>query len=415
MRNFCYLFVFLFAHCVALPSNLAPWRKVIIDAARDEALSPNLTVRNLAILCTGAYECLNREKNLYSPIIIFETEKPSNYDPLSAMRGCLFEICHFLHPSQRKRFVKLAHLDSVSTGTPAHNPSYIYGQKIAESILQDRVDDGASTSINHIGNLHPGQWRRTPPHFRPPEQPNWGHVRPFCIKNKLDFIPPPPPALDSQNYYDAVREVKIYGLKNTSLRTKHETETALFWKDFSYTSTPPGHWNEIAYFASKQNHLSLLEESRLFALLNLSMADAGIVAWYAKYKYHLWRPENAIRQAKKIPNTKELAAADWKPLLESPPHPEYPSGHACYSGSAAQVLRFFFGSDSFNFSASSDTLKNSIRTYSSFSSCAKEIALSRLLGGIHFNFSNENGLKTGTKIANYICYNFAQIIINKKP
>jgi len=415
MRRLCFVFVFLFTHFISSASNLATWRKVIIDAARDEALAPNLTVRNLAILCIGAFECLNREKNFYSSIVSFNTVKPHNYDSLSAVRGCLFEICNFLHPSQRNRFIKLAHLDSVKSGKSAHNPSYVYGQKIAENILKQRMKDGASTNVNYIGSLHPGKWRRTPPHFRPPEQPNWGNVKPFCLKNISDFLPPPPPALDSQEYYDAVREVKIYGRLNSSIRTKEETMTALFWKDFSYTSTPPGHWNEIAHFASKQNHLSLLEESRLFALLNLSMADSGIIAWNSKYKYHLWRPENAIRQASKVSKTKELAAADWKPLLESPPHPEYPSGHGCYSGAAAETLRFFFGSETFKFSARSDTLKQSVRNYDSFSSCAKEIAQSRLLGGIHFNFSNQQGLKTGAKIANYICNNFCKIIHQKLP
>jgi hypothetical protein len=405
------IFVFLCTHFVSSASSLAPWRNIIIDAAKDEALAPNLTVRNLAILCIGAFECINREHDLYSSIISIDAEKPHLYDSSSALRGCLLEICNFLHPSQRSRFLRLAHLDSVSSGAIADNPSYLYGKKIAEKILKDRIGDGASTTINHIGSLQPGHWRRTPPHFRPPEQPSWGSVRTFCIKNKEEFTPPPPPALDSQEYFESVMEVKIYGLKDSPLRTEEETMTAYFWKDFSYTSTPPGHWNEIAYFASKQKHLSLLEESRLFALLNLSMADAGIVAWHAKYKYHLWRPENAIRQAYEIPITKKIAAASWKPLLESPPHPEYPSGHACYSGAAAEVLRFFFETDSFNFSAKSDTLKNSTRHYDSFFSCAKEIAQSRLFGGIHFQFSNKNGLITGKRIANYICHNFCKIVL----
>jgi membrane-associated phospholipid phosphatase len=391
-------------------SSLAAWRKVVIDAARDEALAPNIIVRNLAILCTGAFECLNSEKNTYSSIYKFSIEKPENYDALSAIRGCLYEICYFLHPSQRNRFVRLAHLDSIATGVQAHNESYRFGQKIAAGILNIRSKDGASTNINHIGSLAPGQWRRTPPHFRPSELPNWGNVNLFCVKNKSNFIPPPPPALESQQYYNAVKEVKIYGMINSSLRTKEETMLAKFWKDFSYSSTPPGHWNEIAHFASKQKHLSLLEESRLFALLNLAMADAGILAWFAKYKYRLWRPENAIRQANQIPKTRELVFSKWRPLLESPPHPEYPSGHGSYSGAASKVLSFFFGSDSFNFSARSDTLENSVRSYSSFSSCAEEIAMSRLWGGIHFRFSNQVGLNMGNQVANYICQNFCTLL-----
>ena len=98
------IFVFFLSQIVSSASNLASWRNIITDAAKDEALAPNLVVRNLAILCIGAYECLNREDNQYSSIITFDAEKPSKYDSLSALRGCLFEICDFLHPSQRNRF-----------------------------------------------------------------------------------------------------------------------------------------------------------------------------------------------------------------------------------------------------------------------------------------------------------------------
>jgi hypothetical protein len=408
------IFLILISEKFSYGSNyqLESWRKVIIDTARDQALPPNLTVRNLAIICMGSFECVNAEKRTYSSLLNLQREIPQNYDPDSAIRGCMLELCNSLHPAQKDRFTELAHQLSVKKGVRPHNPSFVFGQSIAQKILLLRSNDGASTQINYIGKEEPGKWRRTPPHFRPPEQPNWGQVKLFCLESKLEFLPPPPPELDSQEYFDAVKEVKIYGSTNYSLRTKDQTLSAKFWKDFSYTSTPPGHWNEIALFAARQEHLPKLEEARLFALLNLAMADAGVIAWQAKYKYSLWRPIDAIRKANELPTTARLCGPAWNSLLESPPHPEYPSGHGCYSGAAAEVLQFFFKTDSFHFSAKSDSLPHVKRSFSSFSACAQEIANSRLWGGIHFKFSNQKALQSGSKVAKYICNNFCTFVTN---
>ena len=150
----------------------------------------------------------------------------------------------------------------------------------------------------------------------------------------------------------------------------------------------------------------------MFALLNLAMADAGIIAWQAKYNYSLWRPIDAIRKANQLATTVRLYDPSWNPLLESPPHPEYPSGHGCYSGAAAEVLQFFFKTDSFHFSTKSDSLPHVKRSFSSFSACAQEIANSRLWGGIHFKFSNQKALQSGSKVAKYICKNFCSFVTN---
>jgi hypothetical protein len=199
----------------------------------------------------------------------------------------------------------------------------------------------------------------------------------------------------------AVKEVKLLGSLNSPLRTPEQTASAKFWKDFSYSSTPPGHWNEIASTLAREKKLLPLAESRLFALLNLAMADAGIVAWEAKFHFHLWRPIHAIRHADEFQSTRSLSNPNWQSLLESPPHPEYISGHACYSGAASEILKNFFGTDEMLFFVKGDYQNAEIKKYNSFSSCAQEIASSRLWGGIHYRFSNTKGLQTGKMIALY--------------
>ena len=399
LRHFLLFFCF---SSFVLGESLDLWRTAFIKAARSEALAPNLVVRNLTILSIGSFECINSKEKIYRSYLDHNFSTPADYDEISALRGCNLALSTFLHPSRKSSFVKIAHIDSLKSGKIAHNPSFLYGQKIAQVLLAERIDDGSTTKITYIPKIDPGQWRRTPPFFRPPEQPHWPNVKFFCLASIKPFLPPPPPEPESMQYVNAVKEVKIWGAKQSPLRTKLQTKIAEFWKGFSYTSTPPGHWNEIAHSLARLKNLSILEESRLFALLNLSMADAGIVAWESKYHYHLWRPIHAIRHAGQFPATKHLIDPNWEPLLETPPHPEYISGHGAYSGAASLMMELFFETDQVEFSVSAPNLPGFTRSFDSFQKCAQEICDSRLFGGIHYSFSNKKALQVGRKIAQFI-------------
>lgn len=385
----------------AKASDLDTWRQAFIDSAKAEALSPNLIVRNLAILSLGLFECHNAHLKKFSSSLKEMDNPPKNYDPASATRGFSLVISRVLHPSRKSFFDQIAHRNSIKSAKIGHNPSFKYGEDIAKKILHSRLDDGATTQTTYIPKTSPGNWRRTPPYFRPPEQPHWSSVKLFSIPNIREFIPPPPPQPSEKSYFEAVKEVKLLGSLNSPLRTPEQTASAKFWKDFSYSSTPPGHWNEIASTLAREKKLIPLAESRLFALLNLAMADAGIIAWEAKFHYHLWRPIHAIRHADEFRSTRSLSNPNWQSLLESPPHPEYISGHACYSGAASEILRNFFGTDEMLFFVKGDYQNTEFKKYNSFSSCAQEIANSRLWGGIHYRFSNTKGLQTGKRIALY--------------
>jgi membrane-associated phospholipid phosphatase len=211
-------------------------------------------------------------------------------------------------------------------------------------------------------------------------------------------MPPAPPALDSPEYAKALREVQTYGAIDSIERTPEQTMLAKFWSDFSYTSTPPGHWNEVARFLSQEHDLAPLKSAQLFAALNLAMADVAVVCWNAKYSYNFWRPVTAIHHADEDGNPATHAYAQWKPLLKTPPHPEYVSGHAAFSGAAATVMNAFFPAGT-HFSVTSETVRDVVRTYDSFDACAREIAESRVYGGIHYRFSGENGLALGRTTA----------------
>ena len=178
-------------------------------------------------------------------------------------------------------------------------------------------------------------------------------------------------------------------------RTAGQTLIARFWSDFSYTVTPPGHWNQIAQNVATNHGLSLEQNARLVALLNLALADAGIAVWDAKYVYNFWRPVTAIQQADTDDNPDTMADPDWMPLLNTPAFPEFISGHSTFSAAAATVLGRFFGRDGVPFTVGSDSVPGVLRSYASFAAAAEEIGMSRIYGGIHFHSADLDGRKIG--------------------
>jgi hypothetical protein len=150
----------------------------------------------------------------------------------------------------------------------------------------------------------------------------------------------------------------------------------------------------------------LTECARLFGLISLAQADAAIVCWATKFKYNTWRPVTAIQRADEDGN--ELTEPDrtWESHLISPPFPEYTSGHSTFSAASARVLAAYFGTDAIEFSAVSDSLPGVRRSFTSLAACADEVGRSRIYGGIHFDFANREGKRSGSRIGAYVCGNF---------
>jgi membrane-associated phospholipid phosphatase len=280
------------------------------------------------------------------------------------------------------------------------------GQQIALALLTARQSDGASTTATYIPSFNPGDWQRTPPFFRPPDLPQWPEVTPFAMTNGSQFRPAGPPALTSTQYTRDYNLTKDYGSLNSTNRNAEQTIIARFWSDFNFTVTPPGHWNEVAENISTNFGLSLIQNARLFALLNVAMADAGIAAWDAKYTYNSWRPVTAIQEGDVDSNPDTLVDTNWFPLLTTPPFPEYVSGHSTFSGAASTILASVLHSNEVPFSVGSDALPGVMRSYTNLSLAAEEIGMSRIYAGIHFLSADLDGLATGRSIGAYVFQNF---------
>jgi hypothetical protein len=212
-------------------------------------------------------------------------------------------------------------------------------------------------------------------------------------------VAPAPASLTSAEYTAAYNEVKEIGSLTSATRTAYQTDTAFLWRGGSNTVTPPGHWNQIAQQVSADRGLSVDDNARLFAQLGMAVADAGVTAWTAKNTYDYWRPETGIQLGDTDGNAGTIADPTWQPLFTTPNHQSYVSGHSTFSSAAAALLTAFFGGDSANFTVSGDGVT---RNYTSFSDAMTDAGMSRIYGGIHWQFDNTAGTASGLQIGDWV-------------
>ena len=314
-----------------------------------------------------------------------------------------------LFPAQQAYFdVAYASALAAIPGGKSKERGVNWGEFVADTILAARANDGSTAVVAPPSGSGPGYWVPTPPAFAPYLLPQWGLVVPFAMASHAQFRPPGLPALSSAKWAADYSEVKVLGGATNSTRTADQTESALFWADGAGTETPPGHRNKIARDIAAAQGNTLDENARLFALLNIAMADAAICAWDAKYTFDFWRPVTAIRNGEADGNPATDPDPAWTSFIATPPFPDYASGHSTFSGAAASVLAHFYGTDDIAFAAGSDFLPGVQRSFTSFSAAAEEAALSRLYGGIHYRSANEDGLQAGIGIGSYVSQYFLQ-------
>jgi membrane-associated phospholipid phosphatase len=381
---------------------ITDWNTLALAAIRNESTAPPLAARNLAILHASIFDAVNAIEPTHESYFVSLTAPPGASAEAAAV-GAAYECLADLYPSQLASFdAELSRFLAATPATSNRADGLTLGETTALFVLFWRSFDGSSTTVPYIPGTDPGDWRRTPPFFRPPDLPQWPFVEPFALTNGAQFRPPGPPPLTSSSYAADLNQVKALGGVNSTNRTPEQTLIARFWSDFSYTVTPPGHWNQIAQNIVTNRPTALAENARLFALLNIAMADAGIVVWDAKYVYNFWRPVTAIQQADTDDNPDTEADPSWLPLLNTPSFPEYVSGHSAFSAAAATVLGSFFGTDRVSFTVGSDGVPGVFRSYDSLDAAAEEIALSRIYGGIHFLSADVDGLIAGHQVGEYV-------------
>ena len=214
------------------------------------------------------------------------------------------------------------------------------------------------------------------------------------------YRPDPPPALTSSEYTNDYNEVKAYGQDTSSVRTAFQTDVARWWVGFAVTL-----WNPIARQVAAQRGLTVAENARLFALMNMAADDAAINAWETKFFYNQWRPITAIRQGDSDGNPSTVGDPHWNSLVVTYPFPDYTSAHAVISAANATVLIETFGDNpGMPFSLFSNAHPHFVHTWETFSQGIDEVIDARVWGGIHWRTSDKVGAQVGEKIGRYVLH-----------
>jgi len=384
------------------------WNRAALDAVKVEHPAPPAAARALAILHASIYDAVNGITRTHA-IYHVRGSVPSSVSVEAAASAAAHEVLVSLYPASAASFDAL-YTTSVAAmpRTPHTSAGTEWGRSVAQQMLAWRGGDGADAIVPVPVNSGPGYWIPTPPLMAPFLLPQYGFVAPFAMTSPDQFRSSGPPALSSEEWTAAYNEVKAYGAAVNSLRTPDQSQIAVFWADDAGTETPPGHFNHIARDVAIRAGLTIEQNARLFALLNIALADAGICAWDAKYRYDFWRPITAIHAGANDGNSGTEPDNAWQPFIVTPPFPEYVSGHSTFGAAAATILGLFFGSDNVPFTSSSDALPGVVRHFQTFSSAAVENAASRVYAGVHFRFSNQDGLAAGSSIAAWTFAHYLQ-------
>lgn len=392
---------------------LLTWHKLILELVRHTATyMPPVAARAFGYIGVTAHEALAAG----NPKLRSLAGQLTDLAPLPARAEGDFDEPCVLHaalnaavtglfsntgPSGQQAMEKMGEImgrtasDGVAEDVVAR--SVAHGQSIAAHILGWAAADGGAV-IDNMGfpreytpGTRPQDWVPTSAIRlqQAPLLPNWGKVRPFVTPDMAAADAPVHPDYDEATGSDFFAFAKEVYDTGKSL-TDEQKLIARFWSDDAMlTPTPAGHWISIVMQIAERDAMPVEIISAALAKLGVAQADAFISCWSTKFKYNLLRPVTYIKR--------HIDKA-WEPLLITPPFPEYTSGHSCQSGAASTVLTAVFGDDFAFDDATHEDEGLPVRSFASFNSAAEEAAMSRMYGGIHFRFGNENGLTQGRAV-----------------
>src|SRR5256885_3281586 len=362
----------------AQPVNaVIEWNRTLLAIVRTPGAQPATihSTRSFAILHAAIYDAVNNVDPKFTPYLVRLPDVSRSASEIAAADEAAHDVLVFLYPAfQASLDMELEQDLALLPDNERKAQGIAVGQAVAGQLLAARSADGANvTPPPYVPGTQPGDYQLAPPNFAPADFTQWPQVTPFALQQPDEFRPGPPPALTSAVYTRVFNEVKSLGFINSTTRTAEQTEIGKFWngniQDF---------WNEIAQTAALDRHLNLEQSARLFALLNISLADTAIAFFDAKYTYNFWRPVTAVQFAGTDGNPHTEPNPTWLPLsTKTAPDPSYPGAHSAISKAGATVLIFYFG-DQFTFDVTSESLAGVTRHFCSLSAADVETGLRRI-------------------------------------
>ena len=390
------------------------WNQIFIDTLIATNTANSSSQRLGAIVHTSMFDAYNGIEQRYTPLFVRDSA-PRGASRRAAVIAAGYTALVGLFPTQKpaldaKYASSLAALQGRcqdrlpelrSHCTNRINRGIDWGTNVANAVLAWRASDGFSASYPAFnGGIAVGQWRPTPPAFGPMSGQGLAFTSMFVLVSNTQFRPGPPRSLTSQTYLTDFNSVKALGRATGSTRTADQTALAPFWEGNASV-----HWNQAANQIARANHLSLSASNRLFAVLNIAMADTAFTIWSAKRFYGslpaevTWRPVTSIPLADTDGNADTVTDAAWLPLVTTPSHPEYPAGHPGQNGAAATVLLTYFRPEQI-FTLTTTNLPN--RTYTNIRRARSDGNKARIWGGMHYASTVDISDAVGEAIAKYV-------------
>jgi PAP2 superfamily protein len=406
----------------AIADEVTDWNRTMFRAALIAGTSPLVMTRVAAIVEASVFDAVNGIDRRYTPIFVAPAG-PSGASLRAAAMQAAYVALSRIYPTQQlmldaRRAASFA--DIAAHESPAAVAAGVaWGESVANQIWAWRLTDGIALPPSPwLGNTQLGQWRQTPnaplPGTSAPGAgyPQFVGMTPWAIASSSQFRAPQPPELTSARYATDFNEVKQMGSLTSATRTADQTITALVWA----SGTASFLWNNAAIALIEQRGFegdsdaagrtrpggrALLEHARILGAMDVAMADAAIACWDTKYTFNFWRPITGIRELADDGNAATTPDAGWTPLLSTPAHPSYTSGHSCVSAAAGGILASEFGEHA-RFTIESDQMPGVVRSFNRFSDALDEVKDARVFAGIHWRFDCDFGQAIGAAVARYI-------------
>jgi hypothetical protein len=405
----------LLSDAEVLHENVDQLTQVIIY----DVFSPPVASRIYGYTSLAAYEAMRFADPKYNSIVsqlngfkpLPQPQKGKKYNFALAATKAFFTVAHkvtFSVDTLKKYENKVFAMYQDNLDDSIYVRSMDFGEKIGKAILgRAALDNYPQTrgKPRFLGTKDDGKWHPTPPDYLDGVEFCWGTMETFAVKSSSDFaLPPPPPFSNDKNSEYFKQNLAVYNQSKNL--TKEQITIAKFWDDNPFVIqhsghmmfvnkkiTPGGHWIGITAIACKKTKANAVKTAQAYALTSIALYDAFICGWQVKYTTEYIRPVTVINE--KIDH-------NWLPLLQTPPFPEYPSGHSDISGASAVILTHLFG-DNFEYMDTSDLRYIGMqRHFDSFLKAADETSISRYYGGIHYKISVDAGAKQGRQIGEYI-------------
>ena len=388
------------------------WNEQVLNATRLARNPPPIASLHFATYHAAIFDAVNGITRTHQGWLVNDPA-PAGANVDAAIASASLTVLNALWgQSSNPRNFQIAYDKALAgiSDNQARTDGIAWGKQVAEAVLAQRAKSGWNKPAEGgpFTSNEQGKWRETPTGFRPPVTPQMATTTPFAMTSPAQFRAPPPMPIGSKEYAEEIAFVARVGPRDGAERTEYQTLSTPFWSDDLGTSTPTGHWFQIAQDLARRNHLGTAECARLFALIAISGADAGLSCWETKFYYRTWRPETALRETEKSTNPLLIVNPEFIPNMPAPAHPDYTSGHSTFTGAATRILELWFGTDDIEFSVSSDGLPGAVRSFKKLSDARREVGMSRIYGGIHTMSANLEGQKCGIKIADWVFANSLQ-------